>query len=295
MKVQHRIMTTSQHPTPPDHTDIAIIGVVPAGLQAALTAGRVRRQATLFDDGTYRNATVSHMHNVLTHEGTPPADFRAVARRELTAYDTVSVREERVKTIERDGDDFRLTLTSGDVRTAYAACSPPGSATSCRPSPACRRCGATARRNAPSATRSSSPASGSAHREAAHAHGEHGQGVSAVPPDPSRDDEEDEAWQRQNARNIPVCRVRGAAVPVAFACGLGGVGLGGGGDEQLRQQARNISGEPECVAAQRHTDNRQEDTHNETRRLRGCCATPFARLGSPEVMSRTSEATAARS
>lgn len=48
-------MTTSQH------TDIAVIGGGPAGLQAALTAGRVRRQATLFDDGTYRNVTVSHI------------------------------------------------------------------------------------------------------------------------------------------------------------------------------------------------------------------------------------------
>jgi thioredoxin reductase len=106
--------------TTPQHTDIAIIGGGPAGLQAALTAGRVRRQATVFDDGTYRNATVSRMHNVLTHDGTPPADFRAAARRELTAYDTVTVREERVATVERDGDDFRLTLAGGDVMTAYA-------------------------------------------------------------------------------------------------------------------------------------------------------------------------------
>ena len=107
-------MTNSQH------TDIAIIGGGPAGLQAALTAGRVRRQITLFDDGTYRNATVSHMHNVLTHDGTPPADFRGAARAELTAYDTVTVREERVATVERDGDGFRLTLASGEVVTAYA-------------------------------------------------------------------------------------------------------------------------------------------------------------------------------
>lgn len=111
-------MTTS--PAPQHHTDIAVIGGGPAGLQAALTAGRVRRQVTLFDDGTYRNATVSHMHNVLTHDGTPPAEFRAAARRELTAYDTVAVREERVETVERDGTGFRLTLTSGDVMTAYA-------------------------------------------------------------------------------------------------------------------------------------------------------------------------------
>ena len=113
-------MTNSHRTEPTAHTDIAIIGGGPAGLQAALTAGRVGRQATLFDDGTYRNATVSHMHNVVTHDGTPPADFRAAARAELTAYDTISVREERVETIERDGDDFRLTLASGDVLSAYA-------------------------------------------------------------------------------------------------------------------------------------------------------------------------------
>ncbi|KRE40430.1 NAD(P)/FAD-dependent oxidoreductase [Knoellia sp. Soil729] len=113
-------MRTSQRTELRSHTDIAILGGGPAGLQAALTAGRVGRQATLFDDGTYRNATVSHMHNVVTHDGTPPAQFRAAARAELTAYDTVCVREERVETIERDGEDFRLTLASGDVLSAYA-------------------------------------------------------------------------------------------------------------------------------------------------------------------------------
>jgi thioredoxin reductase len=113
-------MTNVQSTPAGAHTDIAIIGGGPAGLQAALTAGRVGRRATVFDDGTYRNATVSHMHNVVTHDGTPPADFRAAARAELTAYDTVCVREERVETIERGGEGFRLTLASGDVMSAYA-------------------------------------------------------------------------------------------------------------------------------------------------------------------------------
>ena len=102
------------------HTDVAVIGGGPAGLQAALTLGRVHRDAVLFDDGTYRNATVSHMHNVVAHDGTPPADFRADARKQLTAYDTVSVREQRVESVEEADGLFRLYVADGTAVTARA-------------------------------------------------------------------------------------------------------------------------------------------------------------------------------
>ncbi|WP_392543279.1 NAD(P)/FAD-dependent oxidoreductase [Oryzobacter telluris] len=105
----------------PHAIDVAVIGGGPAGLQAALTIGRVHRRATLFDDGRYRNATVAHMHNVVTHDGTPPAEFRATARAQLAAYATVDVREERVETVAPlDGGGFLLTGGSGHEVVAAA-------------------------------------------------------------------------------------------------------------------------------------------------------------------------------
>lgn len=102
------------------HTDVAIIGGGPAGLQAALTLGRIHRDAVLFDDGTYRNAGVAHMHNVLTHDGTPPSEFRATARDQLAAYDTISVRDVAVTDVVQADGGFRLVLADDSVLTAEA-------------------------------------------------------------------------------------------------------------------------------------------------------------------------------
>lgn len=93
--------------------DVAIIGGGPAGLQAALTLGRMHRRAVLIDSGRYRNAAVEHMQNLVTHDGRSPAEFRAAARRDLERYGTVDVREGEVRSI-RPGAGFELTLADGE-------------------------------------------------------------------------------------------------------------------------------------------------------------------------------------
>jgi thioredoxin reductase len=90
--------------------DAVVIGGGPAGLQAALTLGRMHRRALLLDSGEYRNAPAEHMHNFLTQDGTPPAVFRAAARAELAAYTTVTVREAAATAVVPDGDGFRVVL-----------------------------------------------------------------------------------------------------------------------------------------------------------------------------------------
>ncbi|QFG69985.1 NAD(P)/FAD-dependent oxidoreductase [Ornithinimicrobium pratense] len=104
---------------------VVVVGGGPAGLQATLTLGRVHRDVVLLDAGDGRNAPASAMHNLITRDGTPPAEFRRLAHAELTAYPTVEVRAARVRGIEDVSDPqqpestrFRIDLEGGSGLTA---------------------------------------------------------------------------------------------------------------------------------------------------------------------------------
>src|SRR5690606_27622643 len=90
--------------------DTIVIGGGPAGLQAALTLGRMHRAVLLIDGGDYRNATVDHMQNLITHDGRDPAELRSLARRDLAVYDTVELRQARVDSVRRSGKTFEVVV-----------------------------------------------------------------------------------------------------------------------------------------------------------------------------------------
>lgn len=93
--------------------DVIVIGAGPAGLQAALTLGRMHRSVVLLDSGEYRNAGVRHMHNMIGNDGRDPGDLRAAARRELTAYPTVSIRDIAASEVTGSAGDFAVRLADG--------------------------------------------------------------------------------------------------------------------------------------------------------------------------------------
>jgi thioredoxin reductase len=84
--------------------DTIVIGGGPAGLQAALTL------VLLLDSGSYRNGTVAHMQNFITHDGRDPAELRLLARKDLAAYDTVEVREVAADTARQVEDGFEVVV-----------------------------------------------------------------------------------------------------------------------------------------------------------------------------------------
>lgn len=95
--------------------DAIVIGAGPAGLQAALTLGRMHRSTLLLDSGEYRNGTVLHMHNMIGADGMPPAELRSTARSELAAYDDVEIREGAATGVSGTDDAFVVTLADGSA------------------------------------------------------------------------------------------------------------------------------------------------------------------------------------
>jgi thioredoxin reductase len=90
-----------------------VVGGGPAGLQAALTLGRMHRPTVMFDSGEYRNATVQHAHNLIGHDGRAPAGLRGIARDELRAYADVELRDIGVRSIDVDAGGFVVTTADG--------------------------------------------------------------------------------------------------------------------------------------------------------------------------------------
>lgn len=90
--------------------DVLIVGGGPAGLSAALALGRARRSVLLCDAGPRRNATAERVHNFVTRDGTPPDDFRRIAREQLAAYPNVGLSEARVESVAGEKGAFRVVL-----------------------------------------------------------------------------------------------------------------------------------------------------------------------------------------
>jgi thioredoxin reductase len=93
--------------------EIVIVGGGPAGLSAALVAGRSRRETLLCDTGQGRNLVSAASHSFFTQDGTPPASLREIGLQQLEEYPSVTVRSAGVDAIERTGATFRLQLSDG--------------------------------------------------------------------------------------------------------------------------------------------------------------------------------------
>ncbi len=94
--------------------DVIIVGAGPAGLSAALILGRCRRRVLVCDAGQPRNAKSHGLHCYLTRDGSEPAEFLRVGREQLRPYETVEFRQTEVIDAQRLGNNFQITLNTGE-------------------------------------------------------------------------------------------------------------------------------------------------------------------------------------
>ena len=99
--------------------DAVVIGGGPAGLSAALTLGRSCRRVLVASAGPLRNAPSEAAHNILTHDGTPPAELVRIGREQLAPYD-VHFREEWATDAEQIDGRFAVTFAGGERVEARA-------------------------------------------------------------------------------------------------------------------------------------------------------------------------------
>ena len=94
--------------------DVVIVGGGPAGLSAALTAGRACRRTLLIDGGSPRNITAPAVRSFVTRDDVTPDEFRRLAHEELASYATVDIASGIVVDVVGSRDDFRVQLQHGE-------------------------------------------------------------------------------------------------------------------------------------------------------------------------------------
>jgi thioredoxin reductase len=98
-----------------DQVDAAIVGGSFAGLSAALYLARARKRTILFDDGVTRNRFARAGHGFLGLDGRAPFEMRMAGRRDVSAYPSVTLVDERVTGIVADLGRFHLATAQRQV------------------------------------------------------------------------------------------------------------------------------------------------------------------------------------
>lgn len=89
-----------------ENFDVIIIGGSYAGLSAAMSLGRSLRKVLVLDNGKPCNRQTPHSHNFITHDGKKPDEISDAAKKQVSAYETISFHNGTVVKMYKKSDDF---------------------------------------------------------------------------------------------------------------------------------------------------------------------------------------------
>lgn len=98
--------------------DVIIVGGSYAGLAAGMALGRALRKVLIIDNGKPCNRQTPHSHNFLTNDGKTPAAIAAVARQQVSRYDTVEFFNGLAINGAKTKIGFEITVASGETFAA---------------------------------------------------------------------------------------------------------------------------------------------------------------------------------
>ncbi len=93
--------------------DVVIIGGGPAGMSAALVAGRGLLNATVVNAEAPRNAVTTASHGFLTRDGAHPSELLEVSKEQLQKYPTVRYLRGRARSVHELEGGFEVELADG--------------------------------------------------------------------------------------------------------------------------------------------------------------------------------------
>ena len=98
--------------------DFIIVGGSYAGLAAGMAIGRALKKVLIIDDDKPCNSQTPFSHNFITQDGKPPAEIAALAKKQLTIYDTVEFLSGLAAIGRKSKYGFEIELESGETFAA---------------------------------------------------------------------------------------------------------------------------------------------------------------------------------
>lgn len=94
--------------------EVIIVGGSYAGMAAAMALGRAFRRVLVIDDNQPANKQTPLAHNLLTQDGSPPVQLRALAREQVLHYETIQFHEGRAVSGKKTKNGFVIKTSAGE-------------------------------------------------------------------------------------------------------------------------------------------------------------------------------------